>query len=378
MKLIAKIAGSLGLLLLFGFAHAASAATLSVSPSAKTVNVGDTFTVDVLLDTQGQPIDGVDIKSLNYNPYYMQLVDADAATDGTQIAAGTLMPSTLANSADTVNGKVVFSQITNAGTNYTGSGKLATLTFKAITAGPSNLTFDFVQGATTDSNVASQGNDILSSVTNGQYIINNTLTTVVGTSPSSTPVVSSGSMRLVNINGTYYLIIDGVRHGITNPGMLNSYGFRLADAVAATAADIALPEGSLLLPGEGALVKSVQDQTVYLISGQQRYGFTSATVFTSLGFKFASVLVVTNPELQALAKADALLNDGKARHLPGLDINRNGTVYWIGYDSQLHGYPDLAAYNSWHIKNDFTRVVPANAADMNLPQGGLVGARILN
>ncbi len=388
LRTLYKILGTAGLF--FAFAASASAATLSLSPSSQSVNVGDTFTVNVMLDTQGQPVDGVDLQAINYNPYNLQLQDADSATSGTQIQAGSLMPSTLANSVDTTNGKIVFSQITNAGSTYTGSGVLATLTFKALVAGSVPVTINFTSGATTDSNVASKGADILTSVTNGQYTINNVVSTVNPTpgaggaggnntpnTPNQTTTPNSGtsSLRLINAGGTYYLVINGVRHGITNPGMLTSYGFNFAMGKTATAEDIALPEGSLLTPGDGSLVKSKEDQTVYLISGQQRYSFVSADVFRKLGFKFTSVLLVTNPELQALPKSSNLDN-GSAQHLPGLDINKNGTVYWIGDDAKLHAYPSAEVYNSWHLPNDFSKVVPANDADMSLPQGDFVPKRV--
>jgi len=157
--------------------------------------------------------------------------------------------------------------------------------------------------------------------------------------------------------------------------MLTSYGFSFKDARLATQNDLLLPEGPLLTPGDGSLVKSAEDQTVYLISNQQRYGFTSEQVYFALGFSFKSVLIVTNPELQSLPRS-ANIDNGEAKHLPGLDINQNGTVYWIGQDSQLHAYPSLSVYNSWHVENDFSRVVPSNTADSQAPIGGMVGARI--
>ncbi len=368
------------------FVATASAATLSLSPASQNLNVGDTLTVNVLLDTGGSAIDGVDIQALNYNPYYLQLQDSDGATSGVQVTAGSLMSNTLANSADTTNGKVVFSQVTSGGTTYNGNGTLATLNFKALVAGTATLSFTFTAGATTDTNVASAGNDILTSVTNGSYVISNpagapqpgtpTPAPSPSPSPSPTPSGSSSGMKLVNASGTYYFIFGGMRHGVTNPGMLASYGFTFAMGKTASSDDLALPEGVLLTPGDGALVKSKEDPTVYLISGQQRYGFVSADVFSQLGFKFSSVLVVTNPELQALPLATNLDN-GTAAHLAGLDILRNGTVYWLG-SGQLYGYPSLDVYNSWHIPNDFSAVVPANDADMALPAGGTVSARILD
>lgn len=136
------------------------------------------------------------------------------------------------------------------------------------------------------------------------------------------------------------------------------------------------PLPRLLLPGDGYLVKSSQDKTVYLISNSQRYAFISENVFKALGFSFANVLIVTDPELQSLPKA-ANLGNPTAAHLSGVNINDNGTIYWLGVDSQKHGYPSLPVYNSWHRDNDFSNVVKANAADRALPVGSLVALRVM-
>jgi hypothetical protein len=385
MKILGKILGTAALF--FAFAATASAATLTLTPSSKALNVGDTLTVDIMLDAQGQKIDGVDLQALNYNPYFLQLQDADSATQGVQISAGSLMPNTLANSADTVNGKIVFSQITNAGSTYTGSGKLATATFKALVAGTAKLTLNFTPGATTDTNVASSGGDVLTSVTNGQYDIGNP---VPAGSAAGNPSAGSGnagtsnspgstvSLSLVNASGTFYLIMDGVRHGITNPGLLFSYGFSFSQAKTATAQDIALPEGDLLLPGNGVLAKSSADPTVFLISEGQRHGFTSAQVFTALGFKFSQVLVMTTPELNK-QPVGTVINDGTTAHLPGVNVkDSKGTIYWINPAGVRNAYPSLEVYNSWNVPGDFSRVLTANAADLNLPVAEMVTKRILN
>jgi hypothetical protein len=143
----------------------------------------------------------------------------------------------------------------------------------------------------------------------------------------------------------------------------------------ATAADLSLPEGDLLLPSDGILAKTATDKTVWLISASQRRGFTSEVVFLSLGFKFSQVLVITAPELNKLPQG-ANLNDPNETHPEGVDINENGIVYWI-QAGQKHPYPSLATYNSWRVPNDFSRVLPANAADRALSVGGVVGVRVL-
>ncbi len=116
---------------------------------------------------------------------------------------------------------------------------------------------------------------------------------------------------------------------------------------------------------------------MYLISNQQRFGFVSAKVFLALGYKFSSVLIVTNPELQALPRATNI-SDSALAHRPGADIVSGGAVYWIGTDWARHAYSDIAVYNSWHLHNNFTTVLPASSADLALPVGNAVIARKVN
>jgi hypothetical protein len=164
-----------------------------------------------------------------------------------------------------------------------------------------------------------------------------------------------------------------MKKGITNPGMLYSYGYEFQDAVTATQSDSALSQSDILLPEDGALVKKPGDPTVYLIDGRMKRGFVSAEVFTGLGFKFTSVLTVTAPELDRMTLG-TLISDPKAAHSPGLNINDNGTVYFVHSNARMP-YPSLLVYNSWNKDNDFTAVVPANDADRQMPVGSFVPLR---
>ena len=195
-----------------------------------------------------------------------------------------------------------------------------------------------------------------------------------GGGTTTPPPTATTGKRLINSSGTYYLVEGGYRKGVTSPGILYSCGFEFKDAKPPTSSDLALPS-TFLLPCGGSLVKSSVDQTVYLISKGKRYAFTSASVFTGLGFKFSSVLLVTDPELQALPKADNLSNPSSA-HLPETDVNINGTIYWIGPSLTKHAYTSAVIYNSWHKDNDFTTVVPANQNDLNLTTGTAVPFRV--
>ncbi len=168
-------------------------ATLTLSPSTNSVALNGTFTVNIVLNTGGQATYGVDINRLHYNPSLLQVVDADAATAGVQITPGVLMPVVFVNAADNIAGTVQFSQVANPGTTYTGSGTLASITFKAIAGGTSNVTFDFTLGSGTDSNVAGLGGDLLGGVGSGTY---------TGVAPDTTAPTAPGTPALTVSSAT--------------------------------------------------------------------------------------------------------------------------------------------------------------------------------
>ncbi len=181
-KIIGFMIGALSL------ASTVGAATLSISPASGTYSSGGTFTVNVVLDTTGAQIDGVDLRYLNFNPNVLQVVDSNGGQSGVQVAPGTLMPSTLSNTVDNSNGRITFSQIVAGGQHYSGSGTLLTITFQAVSGGTGTLTFDAASGATTDSNVASNGADVLTSATGATFSISGAVT---NPTPSPTPTPSA-------------------------------------------------------------------------------------------------------------------------------------------------------------------------------------------
>jgi len=157
------------LLILSSFAQAA---TLSLSPASANVLVNNTFSVNITLNTQGAAIDGVDV-ILDYNTLLLQAQDANANLTGVQISPGSLMPSVTYNSVNATSGRIFFSQVPSFGSTYSGSGVLATVTFKGLVASSPVVAFEFTPGSTTDSNVASNGTELLSSVVNGAYTVTN-------------------------------------------------------------------------------------------------------------------------------------------------------------------------------------------------------------
>lgn len=166
-------------LLFIVFAGQVLAANMSLVSTSSSYQVGDTFNASINLNTESSSTDGVDVHFLHYDPSILEVQDSDTSTTGVQILAGTLLANTLTNSVDSTNGLIDFSQVSSGGASFNGTGTLATIAFKVLTAGTTTLTFDFTLASTTDCNIASQGTDILSSVNN--------LTIVTTSPPAPTP-----------------------------------------------------------------------------------------------------------------------------------------------------------------------------------------------
>lgn len=158
-----------------------SAASLSLSPSTRIATVGQNFTTDILLDTAGSRTDGVDV-IVNYDNTRLTLIDS---------IIGELYPNKIKNDTG-VLGKVTLRAASAADSYFSGSGVFATLTFRAQQVGTAGVSFQFYSGSTTDCNVAYQGTDLLTSVTNASYTISSP--TVPTSQPGApTPTSTSGS-----------------------------------------------------------------------------------------------------------------------------------------------------------------------------------------
>lgn len=142
-------------------------ARLTMSPAQKSVKVGDQFTMDILLSTGTDTTVGTDIV-LHYDPDLLEVVDADTAAAGIQIAPGTLFDFTPQNEVVLATGAINFSASQQPTSNMVSAteSKLATISFKAKAAGQANVRFDFTPGDLSDSNVIkpSDGRDLLNVV----------------------------------------------------------------------------------------------------------------------------------------------------------------------------------------------------------------------
>ena len=174
-------------------------------------------------------------------------------------------------------------------------------------------------------------------------------------------------------DGTVWMITtDGMRRAYTSAGAFLSYGFNsFSSVVDANADDLALTAGSFIPPQDGKIICSDRGSdkgTCYLVTGGQKAGFTSASVFTGLGFSFSRV---GYGDMSWMTSASNIDNTS-AGHRAGVLVNNNGTVQLVGATG-LVGIPDLATFNSWGYS--FADVVPSNAADGALVQTSVMVSR---
>ncbi len=199
------VAGALFLAPVFAFA-----ATLTLTPQVGTYKIGDTFSVTVHLNTEGEDILGVDLE-MTFPPSLLEV-------PGGRITGGTLMQMEQLNRIE--GNKIRFAQIMPALTSFSNSSPelFAIIPFRVIGSGVAPLTILHAPENTRDSNVAKLGGiDLLRGVENALF----TLLTADG--------------RLLS-QGSSYAFSRDLRVGSTGADVkelqkfLNARGFALAQS----------------------------------------------------------------------------------------------------------------------------------------------------
>ncbi len=377
------------LLLLVGagifYSSKADAATLNASPTTNTVTAGQTFNVTVLLNTQGQAVDGVDLYFVKYNPSILEVVDSNATQTGIQIQPGSLLGITVVNSADNSLGKIQFSQASTGGSNYNGSGTLATITFKGKANGTSTITFDYAAGSTTDSNVAAGGADVLSSVTNSQATVSG------GSDPTPQPLppppppptqnfnitwdmYPSGTIFKYANSATVYIKEGTVGRPITSWSVYQNQvpGSRSITTIPST---VTFTQGSILGLRSGTLIKASNDATVYLIVGSKKQGFPTAQEFYDRNYNFSNVYVIDDINL---VNSIEVTTQAFVRPFGTLfKYASSPAVYFLNSSRLKRGYTSIAMFNIWNATLKDVITIPdseqyADGPLADLPGGILV------
>lgn len=146
------------------------AATLSVSPGTGVYTVGSTFTVRVVINTSGKPINAAD-GTLSFNPRELQVASVNRSSSIFNL--WTLEP-TFSNSAGTIS----FGG--GSPTGYTGSsGTIMSITFRTLGAGAPKVSFTSGSVLAADG----MGTNVLTNMSGGTYTL-----TAVAAEPEAEPV----------------------------------------------------------------------------------------------------------------------------------------------------------------------------------------------
>ncbi len=388
-------------LILFGFVKFANASTLILSPASGSFTSGQTFTVDINLNTAGAAVDGVDLFYLRYPSNILEVQDSNAGTAGVQIAPGTLFSQTLTNIADAATGRITFSAVTTGGTTYNGSGKLATITFKAVGNGTAAVTFDFSPGSTSDTNVAGAGADTLTSVTNGSYTVSGVTTpppppptpTPPPTPPTTPPPVTpppttppppptggttvlwthypSGTIFKYANNATVYIKEGDLARPITSWSVYVNQvpGARSIIVIPDT---VTFSQGPVLGLRSGTLIKASNDPTVYLVAEGKRVAFSSAQEFFNHNYNFSNVYSIDDIPL---VNSIPMSTDPFVRPYGTLfKYASSPAVYFLNSARTKRGYTTIEMFNIWNATLKDVVVLPAtetypDGAIANLPNG---------
>ena len=157
LKSIGLLAASV-LFLLFFSAQAAFAASLSLSPGTGVYQANGTFSVRVLVNTQGQPVNAAE-GTISFNPRELSVVSVSRSSS---IFNLWVTEPTYSNSAGTIS----FSGGLPSG--YTGSaGNIMNITFRAAGAGTAKVSFSNGSVLANDG----RGTNILTAMNGGNYTI---------------------------------------------------------------------------------------------------------------------------------------------------------------------------------------------------------------
>lgn len=172
-----------------------AAPSLSLSPTTKSVAVGETFDVAIILDTGGNNSNGCDVV-LTFTPSIIKIKNVS-------FGSSPLFTSSNVSSPDNTNGKLILnSSVISSAFAYSGKGTLATVTFEALSTGSTAVSFICNPGQTNgDSNIwNTQAEDIIncSANINGNYSITSSSSTSTSTTTTTnTTAENSGETESI-------------------------------------------------------------------------------------------------------------------------------------------------------------------------------------
>lgn len=136
-------------------------ASLFLMVEREQIKRNDEVAVRVELDTRGRIVEGVDV-SLRYDAGFLEPV----LVNKVPFVPGRLFTEVPFNAYDSRIGVATMSAIMSVTQNYQGAGTLAVITFKAKKSGTTTISLQAEENNTIDSNVVSDGKEILGETKN--------------------------------------------------------------------------------------------------------------------------------------------------------------------------------------------------------------------
>jgi len=151
-----------------GRSFAKSDSQIFLQPSFQQLSMKAQFTVDVLIKA-GEPLVGADVK-INFDPRILEVSSIDAGDAFAKVPLKAIK-------GNTIN----LTGLDERGDKFVGTGRLATIHFKAKDAGDTKVKIAFDSGSTTDSNLTTPAvKDVLAKVDGGNFQIGSPLQRNVG------------------------------------------------------------------------------------------------------------------------------------------------------------------------------------------------------
>lgn len=124
--------------------HESFAGTLRLVPDRPAVLTGETFQVRVLAEGL-RPFVSIEVR-IQYDPRHLEVVDADPARDGTQIAPGPFPPPEQTvpwmNNADSASGAIVYAVVLAESDPVNGGGTVALIPMRGLVPGGAHIGFE--------------------------------------------------------------------------------------------------------------------------------------------------------------------------------------------------------------------------------------------
>jgi len=149
---------------------AASEVNISLQPATEHVGVGEVFDLIIQAEAGDQPVSGISA-FIDFDPAYLEVVDADAETGGIQITPGSTLTMVMLNEADNSIGTIDYSAGKLGEPFPTGTFTVATIQFRALAQTSPITSIIFSTDFPRETVVDYSGNDVTGTLTGGTVCI---------------------------------------------------------------------------------------------------------------------------------------------------------------------------------------------------------------